>query len=168
MDRLAEMLATQRDLQSIINGYDLDEQTNDRRIDSIKENVLALTDELHELLGEMGWKSWATSRHINHDAACGEVVDAWHFLMNIMLHLGMTAEDLHAGYLRKRAVNEARQVAGYDGVSSKCPGCGRAQDDLGVACYPGRPGATGDDSLPWCDNLKARVAPYRPISVTSD
>lgn len=157
MDRLEEMLSRQRELQALINGYDMAEQTAVQRIDNIKENVLALTDELHEVLGEMGWKSWAKSRHINYEAARGEVVDAWHFLMNIMLHLDMSADDLYAGYLRKRAVNEARQVAGYDGVSTKCTGCGRAQDDVGVACYAGDSEAPYPANLAWCDQLKQRV-----------
>lgn len=131
-DRLAAMLDAQRQLQEKINGYALESQTTEQRITNIKENVLALTDELHEVLGEMGWKSWATSRHLNRDAAVKEAIDAWHFLMNIFLHLGVDANELYTRYVAKRAVNERRQNTGYTGTE-KCPGCKCALDDVNIS-----------------------------------
>lgn len=125
MDRLDEMMRLQRELQERINGYTLEEQDIDTRIDNVRINVLALTDELHECLGETGWKPWATSRHINWSAAQRELVDAWHFFMNLMLHLEMTPVDLWQGYHQKHKVNFQRQEDGYDGVSGKCPRCHR-------------------------------------------
>lgn len=104
-------------------------------IDFIHWNVTALVDELHELLGEIGWKPWAKSRHINLEAARGEAIDAMHFLANIFLVLGLDdAEEVLRRYHAKHKKNAARQEAGYDGVSTKCPGCGRALDDDAVLC----------------------------------
>lgn len=130
MDRLDEMLDLQRQLQARINGYDVDDQTQTQRINNISLNVLALTDELHELLKETGWKPWATSRHINRMEAQQELVDAWHFMMNLMLHLDMSAEDLWMGYHQKHKVNFMRQEEGYDGVSGKCPACRRDVSEI--------------------------------------
>lgn len=104
-------------------------------INFIHWNVTAATDELHELLGEIGWKPWAKSRHINLEAARGEWIDALHFMLNMALVLGLTeAEDIRALYDAKHAKNAKRQEEGYDGVSTKCPGCKRALDDDAVEC----------------------------------
>ncbi len=104
-------------------------------INFIHWNVTAATDELHELLGEIGWKPWAKSRHINLEAARGEFIDALHFMLNMALVLGLTeAEDIRALYDAKHAKNAKRQEEGYDGVSTKCPGCKRALDDDAVEC----------------------------------
>jgi hypothetical protein len=128
-DRLQQMYDTQRDLQERVLGHRFDDMTTVERITYVKEMVLALTDELHELLNETGWKSWSTSRHINEIAYRSELVDSWHFLLNLMLAVGMTPDELYSGYAAKRAVNEQRQASGYTG--EKCPGCGRAVDDPG-------------------------------------
>lgn len=110
---------------------------SEARIQNIKNNVLALTDELHEALNEVGWKPWATSRHVNERAFQGEIVDALHFLINLYLLGGGTPDTLYDQYREKNDKNRKRQQAGYDGIKDKCPGCKRALDDVGVACTPG-------------------------------
>lgn len=97
-------------------------------------NVTALVDELHELLGEIGWKPWATSKHINLEAARGEWVDALHFLLNLAMVLGLTPDGIVSRYDAKHEKNAKRQEDGYDGVTTKCPGCHRALDDTAVNC----------------------------------
>lgn len=133
-DLLTDIFERQAALQRETYGQDLADLSTEEAISAIKTNVLAATDELHELLGETGWKPWATSRHINLDSARSELVDVLHFVVNLGLVLGMTPESLHTGYLAKRAKNVARQEAGYDGIATKCPGCKRALDDDGVLC----------------------------------
>lgn len=158
MDRLEIMMTAQRDLQARVMGYRFADMTLDQRISYIKEMVLALSNELQsEVLGEVSWKSWASSRFINVKEYKGELVDAFHFLLNLMLVVDMTPDELYALYLQKRDLNVLRQLEGYDGLSSKCPGCGRAQDDVAVACYEGDPEAPAPNNLPWCDRLKVRV-----------
>jgi hypothetical protein len=104
--------------------------STEMRIIYMKDMVLALVDELHEFLGEIGWKPWATSRHINEAAAQGELVDAFHFFLNLCLAVNMTADGLHEKYVQKRTVNVVRQEEGYDGVEGKCPGCKRDFGDI--------------------------------------
>lgn len=151
--RLTHMLELQRTLQLRYNkGKAIEDFTPEERMEAIRINVLSCTDELHEALGETGWKPWATSNHLNTEAFKAEMVDAWHFFMNLMLHSGMTADDLYKGYLAKNAKNHQRQVDGYDGVSTKCPGCNRAYDDDAVQCFPST--ETRDPEAPvgggWC------------------
>lgn len=138
-DKLDKMLERQRALQEESMSIDFKTMSDEDRIAYIKEQVLALEDELHEMLGEMGWKSWATSRHINTNAAFGELIDAWHFLMNIAIailpgdmHPYVVADRFEDWYDAKRQKNAKRQADGYDGVSTKCPQCGRALDDHGA------------------------------------
>lgn len=136
IDRLGEMFERQDALQ--IGAYEPHTSprdfTQEAKIAFIQTNILALTDELHEALGETGWKPWATSKHINVAAYKGELIDAWHFFMNLCIVVGMTPEELYMGYLVKRGKNIKRQEEGYDGVSMKCPGCHRALDDDAVLC----------------------------------
>jgi dimeric dUTPase (all-alpha-NTP-PPase superfamily) len=105
-------------------------------VDQVKINVLAATDELHELLAETSWKPWAKGDFVNLTAARGEFIDAWHFMLNLANLLGLDADEIEERYLAKRAKNIRRQEEGYDGVSTKCPGCKRALDDDGVDCKP--------------------------------
>lgn len=142
-DRLQEMFELQGNLQRETygahpsdiqeSGVDFDEYP--ARIQFIKDMHIAIGDELSEFLGEIGWKPWATSRHINFEAAQGELVDAFHFFMNLCMAVDMTPEMLFEKYKAKRLKNIKRQEEGYDGVSTKCPGCKRALDDTGVECY---------------------------------
>lgn len=131
---LAAMLRAQRELQ--IKSFDLDpsELEDGPRMEFIRWNVLALIAEMVEYLDETGWKPWATSQHINAEEALGELVDAWHFFMNILWAteggglLGdadVLAEVFTGRYFKKREVNAQRQADGYDGVTGKCEGCHR-------------------------------------------
>ena len=145
-DQLQEWLRTQRELQEESYGFDFDEMTTEDRVEFITWNVLALTDELHEALAETGWKPWATSRHINLDAFKGELIDAFHFMGNLFLAAGMSADEVMRRYRKKRQVNADRQADGYDGVTTKCPVCKRALDDDAVKCNPG-----------WCAEHRCEV-----------
>jgi len=137
MDRLADMINAQHKLQVTL-GNNITEMTSEQRITYIKDQVLALQLEIGEFLNEVGWKPWATSRHINTDAAFGELRDTWQFLTNLMMVVtGETGDKLAARLetelYRKHTINYDR-IGKYDGVSSKCPGCGRALDDPDVKC----------------------------------
>lgn len=141
------MFEAQRLLQIEAYGKDPGEITDPiERIRFIKDMHIALTDELHEALGEIGWKPWATSQHVNEEAFKGELIDAWHFFMNLCMVVGMGPDELQDRYMAKRQKNIQRQIDGYDGVSTKCPGCGRALDDDAVMCAasPNKP------DVVWC------------------
>lgn len=133
-DRLEEMFKLQEQLQRDAYGISPVDLDPDTRLNFLTTMNLALQDELHEALAETGWKPWATSNHINTEAYKGELVDAWHFFMNLCLASGMTADELYQRYIAKRQKNIKRQEDGYDGVSTKCPGCKRALDDDAVEC----------------------------------
>lgn len=133
-NHLAAMLQSQHMLQINSFGNDPKELNMEQQIEWIRWNTLALEDELHEALAETGWKPWATSKHVNREAFVGELVDAFHFFMNLMLVVDCSAEELADRYFAKRDKNAKRQANGYDGVAGKCGVCKRALDDEAVLC----------------------------------
>ncbi len=143
IDRLELMLRTQRAAARRVQVDPLELKTNEERIAYFKDMVLAATDELHEALAETGWKPWATSRHIDAEAAFGELRDAWQFLMNAMFVITQEppeelARHLHVAHQEKvaRNIERAAQPGGYDGVSDKCPQCHRALGDMELKQVP--------------------------------
>jgi dimeric dUTPase (all-alpha-NTP-PPase superfamily) len=133
MDRLQQMLDMQAELQRKINGpeWSLNQQTDRERISNIQLNMFALMAELYEMMNEMTWKPWATAEpSINFPRARAELIDVWHFFMNLMLHLGIEGDDLYRLYREKNTVNHKRQDDGYDGVKEKCPQCHRDLSEI--------------------------------------
>lgn len=134
MTTFSNALDAQLELQKNAYGNDPSTLETNEQLDWIRWNTLALEDELHEALAETGWKPWAKSKHVNRDAFVGELVDAFHFFMNLMLVVDCSAEELLDKYFQKRRVNQQRQADGYDGVSTKCVACRRALDDPATQC----------------------------------
>lgn len=135
---LADMIAAQAELQtSKMKGGDPRHLVGDERATFLTWNAFALTDELHEAFNEIGWKPWATSRHINRELVIKEMVDAFHFFMNILLAVspGMDAtqiaQEFTSRYYEKNKINGDRQDKGYDGVTTKCLFCKRELSDVG-------------------------------------
>jgi dimeric dUTPase (all-alpha-NTP-PPase superfamily) len=116
-------------------GGDPQSMDDETAIQFFKDMVLALTDELHEAMNEIGWKPWATSKHFNTEAVKGELVDCLHFFINLCLVAGLEPDSLHSRYVTKNKKNALRQMEGYDGLN-KCPGCKRALDDAATECIP--------------------------------
>jgi NTP pyrophosphatase (non-canonical NTP hydrolase) len=127
---LAEIFEKQRALQISSFGGDPANLDQESKIEYIKSMTLAASDELHEALAEVGWKPWATSRHINRDAYLGELIDVLHFLVNLCLVVGADADEIAERYAEKSSRNVKRQAEGYDGVTGKCEACKRALDDI--------------------------------------
>jgi dimeric dUTPase (all-alpha-NTP-PPase superfamily) len=133
-DRLTWMFHKQEELQRNAYGKSpLEMEDDEERVQFIKDMVLAAEDELHEALAEVGWKPWATSRHINEEAFKGELVDLFHFFMNLCLVVKMTPQELHERYAEKRERNIKRQQRGYDGIAGKCMICRRDFEDVAKA-----------------------------------
>lgn len=163
-DAFLQMLRMQWALQVKTYQNVIPRMTVEERVQYIKDNVLAAEDELHEAIRETSWKPWAKGTFIREEAYVGELVDLYHFVMNLMLAVvgpdmeiktvDELASVMYTRYLEKRGVNIQRQLDGYDGVSTKCPGCGRAYDDRGVTCMP-RDKLTPDTVTPaYCDVKK--------------
>src|SRR5688572_6751228 len=65
--KLEQMFRQQYEMQRDVYGIDYATLTDEERIHHFKEMLHAMNDEMHEALGEMGWKPWASSKHFNQD-----------------------------------------------------------------------------------------------------
>jgi len=149
-DRLVTIMELQREFQETILGHgDLAGLPPGQRGEYFRTQTVALMFELAEASNEIAWKPWATSDHFNTKAYASEIIDAFHFLLNLAFLVDMSADELFEGYLQKQFKNRMRQHVGYDGVKEKCPSCRRSYDDAGVLCHPpiGGPKSTEPG---WC------------------
>ncbi len=102
----------------------------------VRWNTLAANDELMEALHEVDWKPWTVTEDgfRNRDAFVGELVDVLHFVANMLVAAKCSDAELTERYRAKQQKNRDRMASKtYDG-KNKCPGCGRAYDDLAVWC----------------------------------
>lgn len=139
-DSLVEMLAAQLEYQRSM-GHDFAAMSDERRIAWVKDMYIAAVHELGEALDEVSWKPWTDGPpRFTVLPFIAELGDAFQFIMNMwfaaMPHAtpAEVATAMHVTLDSKLLVNRARVADGYDGVSTKCPGCRRALDDPHVTC----------------------------------
>lgn len=99
-------------------GVDPTELTGEQLGEFVRWNIVALIDELMEALHHVqGWKPWSelepTLPPDLRDDYVEELVDAYHFLGNLLLVAGVDDEELTEFYTGKAEVNRERQEAGY-------------------------------------------------------
>lgn len=76
--------------------------------------AFALQDEVHEFVRELNWKPWKqTKKEVNVEAVQKELIDAWHFLIELSLMWGLNSDNVHDMYLQKNQENHQRQDKGY-------------------------------------------------------
>lgn len=134
MDRLSNIIRRQRELQTEY-GYKYENMTLEERVATIKDMYVAATQELSEALNETSWKPWTVGSPFINEALTGELVDALQFMLNMLfcqypeLNEFQLAQLINEKHSKKVAINRKRLAEDYDGVSTKCPGCGRALDE---------------------------------------
>ena len=110
--KLEEIFRMQDALNSRI-GVHLPPPTDEEKAKWILNYTRAMQQETAELIDSVPWKWWAKYQKFDEQNAKVEVVDLFHFLVSIAQTLGMTADDVYQAYLKKNAVNHARQESGY-------------------------------------------------------
>lgn len=88
------------------------------KVEHLVYQVLMANAELMELLNWLPWKKHKKEygREITEDerrAAAEEVVDLFHFLLNMAILLEISPQMLYRLYVAKNEVNHARQDGGY-------------------------------------------------------
>ncbi len=112
MDKLEEIFRMQDALNQRI-GVNLPPPTDEEKAKWILNYTRAMQQETAELIDSVPWKWWAKYQKFDEQNAKVEVVDLFHFLVSLAQTLGMTADDVYQAYLKKNAVNHARQDSGY-------------------------------------------------------
>lgn len=120
VDPLEHMLEMQKEFQDRVDPrYDSDLK---ERAAFLRDHFVFCDQELQEMLYEVPffkhWKSYSnmTDEEIVEafSKAKDELIDAWHFFMNLSIGLGMDAEEFYQRYLDKHKENIRRQDEGYD------------------------------------------------------
>lgn len=131
------MIRRQLHLQKVGRSLDPPTMRGEERGWYATWNHTALILELSEALNEIAWKTWSVDKDkFNRDQYVQELVDAWHFLMNLLLLAGdaisdesnaeSLADEFYRRYIDKSAVNMERFRSGkYNSRATKCPDCGR-------------------------------------------
>ena len=114
---MADRLETLFDMQDSLNrriGVDVRNMTDEDRVKWVLNYCRAMGQEIAELTDSVPWKWWAKYQKFDEQNARVEVIDMLHFLISMAQALGMSAEDVFQGYLKKNQVNRQRQETGYD------------------------------------------------------
>lgn len=82
--------------------------------DALFRTSFATIAEIIELVNEINWKPWKNrtiDTDANRDARLMETVDVLHFVVQLALEQGFSADELYQAYLRKNEENRARQLS---------------------------------------------------------
>lgn len=92
----------------------------EERTQYVMNNMLYTEAEGHEFLREIeGFKSWkhydwnGDEKEAHYKAALEEFVDMLHFVLNIALAMGFSADEIYESYIAKNITNHRRQDNGY-------------------------------------------------------
>jgi dimeric dUTPase (all-alpha-NTP-PPase superfamily) len=111
-NKLDEMLRRQRtyssQLSQRIGRY---RWSDEKKIEAL---TMAIIQEACELQNLTNWKWWKqTKKEFDVAKAKEELIDIMHFVLDIALVLGMTAEDIYREYIKKNQINLERLKNGY-------------------------------------------------------
>ena len=79
----------------------------------INEQALAMFVETAEMIQETNWKSWKKPKEIDQAKFREELIDMWHFMINLTIASGMDASDVYEQFMAKHRINRERQDKGY-------------------------------------------------------
>jgi hypothetical protein len=111
-DMLREIFARQAELASFYAQVRPAGFYNLPRSERCTTWTRAIVHECCELDDELGWKPWKNREDAaaRREARLLETADILHFLVQLALDQGFTAEEVYDAYLRKNAENRARQL----------------------------------------------------------
>lgn len=84
-----------------------------KNIQILKNQLLALFSEIGEALQEVPWKPWKQNQNFNVSKFRMELIDVFHFLINLFLYSGMDSNDVIKLFKLKNKINIRRQKDGY-------------------------------------------------------
>lgn len=117
VDKLEYLFMLQRKFQSKMNdgfyAWCISKDIDKDKEQYIKDMSMALVDEVMEAVRETPWKPWKKQQDYKREEFQKELVDAWHFLINLTLVSGMSSDDLFDAFLEKHQVNNDRQKNKY-------------------------------------------------------
>ncbi len=92
------------------NLYEIKEPFDGYRIFMLST---ALLHEAVELQRETNWKWWKKETKTDIDKVQEEIIDIWHFMIQVSIEAGLDSKKLIEKYMEKNRENLARQERGY-------------------------------------------------------
>ncbi len=108
MDKLEELFKKQENLQIALGNTNL---VGNQKFINIM--IIATIDELMESIRETPWKPWKKHQEFNQENFKEEIIDVWHFLINLSLAAGMDSKELFERFINKNKINHKRKKDGY-------------------------------------------------------
>ncbi|MBA2440566.1 MAG: dUTP diphosphatase [Thermoleophilaceae bacterium] len=90
--------------------YEMEEPFSGYRIFMISS---ALVHEAIELQRETNWKWWKKDKILDNEKLQEEIIDLWHFLIQLSIEAGFEPQMLISKYMEKNKENTGRQLRGY-------------------------------------------------------
>lgn len=113
-DKQNELFSKQLENSAAVNKmknlYEIKEPFDGYRIFMLST---ALLHEAVELQRETNWKWWKKETKTDIDKVQGEIIDMWHFMIQISIEAGLDPKKLIEKYMEKNRENLARQERGY-------------------------------------------------------
>lgn len=117
--KLELMLMHQLSLQDHFQ-YKLHHISPQDRTKKTREMVEAISNELQEVVNRIPWKPWRKYKSSDHQLSEKEIlelqyeiIDIWHFIMNLCLLWNISAKDFYNLYMAKNKENMDRIQRGY-------------------------------------------------------
>ena len=92
------------------NLYEIKEPFDGYRIFMLST---ALLHEAVELQRETNWKWWKKETKMDIDKVQEEIIDIWHFVIQVSIEAGLDSKKIIEKYMEKNRENLARQERGY-------------------------------------------------------
>ena len=105
-DMLNELFTLQEELQRKLH-------TDVRSQEFYTIMTIALIDELMESLRETPWKPWKKQQKLNRERLQQELIDAWHFMINLSIAAGLSSKKVHKAFIYKNKINIKRHQNEY-------------------------------------------------------
>ncbi len=111
-DKLDAIFALQADLAAFYRTVRPDGFYTQEPITRCTTWTRAIIHECCELDNELNWKPWKNPTDLtgNRDTRLSEMADILHFLVQLALDQGFSADDLYRAYLAKNEENRNRQM----------------------------------------------------------
>ena len=119
MDKLNEMFNIQKKLQVKLRVYDKIKNKSDKQ-QYVNQMLLAIFEETVEVMRKTSYKNpkfvkfgWKKNQKWDNNKFKEEIIDLWHFLINLCLICGMDSDEFFKIYLSKNEENFKRQKNNY-------------------------------------------------------
>lgn len=112
-DKLEQLFARQAELSAYYRSVRSQGFYSQEPLSRCTTWTRAIIHECCELDNELNWKPWKNPGDLeaNRDSRLMEMADILHFVLQLALDQGFSADDLYQAYLKKNAENRSRQTS---------------------------------------------------------